>query len=155
MSKPKWRRQIERDLKNWKKYKAFVKAVEIEKELRPEANMSYRFKDINTQENQKTDRTADKALKGIEEEDEEYIEKKIFIRKLDVFVSSLPLTQEYIIRSKYYMFDEDFDRTQRYGGETRPDKVIWNDPEFGYQERRYFELKKEALKELAQKMGYI
>jgi len=125
-AKPKWRRKIEGDLINWKKYKAFVKAAEIEKDLGNSRN-----------------------------ENKEYIEKKIFIRKLDAYVSSLPPTQAYIIRSKYYILNEDFDRTRRYGGETRPDKSIWNDPEFGYQESRYFELKKEALKELAQKMGYF
>ena len=40
---------------------------------------------------------------------------------------------------------------ERTGKGVRKDRRIWDNPEFGYSESRYFELKREGLRKLAKK----
>lgn len=158
MAKPEWRRKIENDLRRYKSVKADVEAVETELELEAEAGMGYDYDQPAVQSSGIGDRTGNKAITKLAKQiDDDFLEKKKFVEKLDAYISGLDCTKEYIIRAKYLMLEGDIktNRTSMTGKGVRQDKRIWDDPEFGYQERRYFELKKEALKELAQKMGYI
>ena len=135
--------KVVKNLINYKKYCQRLKKIELDNEDLRVGNMGIDYSSNSSKKNNISDRTGEIATEIMDKMSEEYKQLYNIVRSIEIAYHGLNDLEQFVVNQKYM------------SGRKRADADIYTNPKFEHGSTKYYKIKNQAVKKIAEILGYI